>query len=191
MNKLEKLAAPMFGKKRYIPRDHNDVRSRLVHEADLARFKRYSARVPDYPESEFLKAETAYRADNQRLFDEKKNPKRKFRPLESLKKRYKYSKQKNIDADMAERDKDAEAKNRMHEYINESNDDGVDGWWEVYNHTPEDKLEKLRREAIEWEGRVDFKRDGSTKIRPRLAGDGRALTDSTYKDRRKKYFGAK
>lgn len=191
LDDLVKTAAPMFGKKRYIPRDHNDIRSRLLYEAELARYKRYSAGVPDYPESEFLKAETAYRADNQRLFDEKKNPKRKFKPLASLKSRYKYSKQENIDRDMAERAKDAEAKKRMHEYINESNDDGVEGWWEVYNHTPVDELEKLRREAIEWEGRVNFKKDGTTEIRPRFRTTGRFLTDPTYTERRKKYFGAK
>lgn len=199
----EKTAAPMFGKKRYKPRTHNDHSSRLYHENDLNLYKKFS-NAPDFDESAYKKSEQAikdyYPTSSRESGKSAKNflssliavdmarrgglhalsgnkPAAKrfgvaaglasiypaYRGMEGLKKRYHFSKEKNIEADKVERAKDDAAKSNHKEYLDKYNG-GENGWYSTGNTLSYASKHALVNEAKKKNSRIQYNDDYSTNF---------------------------
>ena len=199
----EKTAAPMFGKKRYKPRNTDDQWSRLYYEDDLNRYKKFS-NAPDFDESAYEKSQQAikeYRPINMKensktvknvfssliaadmarrgglhlLSGNKPAAKRfgvaaglasiypAYRGMEGLKRRYHFSKEKNIEADKAERAKDDAAKSNHKEYLDKYNG-GENGWYSTGNTLSYASKHALVNEAKKKNSRIQYNDDYSTNF---------------------------
>lgn len=199
----EKTAAPMFGKKRYIPRNANSQMSRLYYENDLNRYKKFS-NAPDFDESAFEKSQQAideYRPINleengktlQNVFSSliaadmarrggmhllsgnKPAAKRfgvaaglasiypAYRGVEGLKRRYHFSKEKNIEADKAEVAKDDAARSAYRDYLDKHNG-GEGGWHATWSTLSDASKHALLNEAKKKNARIQYNEDYSTNF---------------------------
>lgn len=200
---LEKTAAPMFGKKRYKPRDHNEGHWRRENEMRLHEFKRES-NDPTFNEEDMENMRKAHRiADKSynresskevnaimssilaadmlrrgglKLLDGNKDAAKRYaavaglasaypaaRGLGNLKKRYHFTKQENIDKDMAERAIDRQVEDRTTNYI-KSQKSSEDGWHANRHNAPKFMMDALREEAKTKNARLRFNPDYSVTL---------------------------
>lgn len=199
----EKVAAPMFGKKRYIPRNTSSQMSRLYYENDLNRYKKFS-NAPDFDESAFEKSQQAideYRPINleengktvknvfssliaadmarrggMHLLSGNKPAAKRFgvaaglasiypayRGVEGLKRRYHFSKEKNIEADKTEVAKDDAARSAYRDYLDKHNG-GEGGWHSTGNTLSDASKHALLNEAKKKNARIQYNEDYSTNF---------------------------
>ena len=219
LDDLEKMAAPMFGKKRYKPRDVYDTGNRLRNAIEEEEFRRDS-NDPNFSEAELSKREKAEK-DFRPTLDKKQdyltrvaltgltsaalarrggktllgpsspNQMKKAKrygiaagaaaayPIasvlgNSLKSRYKYSKQENIDKDMAERKIDRMVEDRLDNYIKSKGSD-PSAYGSIRNNISSAHLQSLKEEAKSKGSRLKFHKDYSVSFVDKKGREGKKV----------------
>lgn len=219
LDDLEKTAAPMFGKKRYKPREIYDMTNRLRNAIEEEEFK-LDSNDPNFSEVELSKRKKAGR-DFAPIEDKKRNRDARIvltglasaglarrsgkilvgpsspnqmkkakrygiaagaaaaYPLasvlgHSLKNRYKYSKQENIDKDMAERKIDRMVEDRRDNYIKSKGSDPFTYSSIKHNISPA-HLQSLKEEAKSKGSRLKFNKDYSVIFVDKKGREGKKV----------------